>query len=366
MLSRGIHAGANVLHRTSTDHPTEKVKHVNGEGHHCHLHHQHTSQQEMAQVIGKRDKDADHEDNRHAEAAVFYLEAVSHLHLEDDLAVLHHIQAHPGATGSLGADIRHFRHKRDKLYDTIGNIDGMVRIMSVIDSDLSTRACVTPVMQRAMDERIFSPFSMTTATIDAALHLLLIVAFRLGPAAAIFHLEEQTFHPHWYLVWILLCWLSLIHFAAKEIRLGIIRYALSPRLFWGQLFTFWNQISITPIFMVAYCTILVNHHIRQRLVALRGGGVPEGAASDGDEDNEESIPFNLRVIVAFTTPFLWLRVLGHIKTWNEQLATFILASVHIIEDIKFVSVFLLLVCTLYVDPPRCHVFVCPNARFSDI
>ena len=145
-----------------------------------------------------------------------------------------------------------------------------------------------------------------------------------------FHLEEKAFHPHWYMVWSMLCWLCLLHFAAKEIRLGIVRYALSPRLFWGQFFTFWNQVDIIPIFMVAYCTMAVNQHLRQRLAE-------GGTQADDVNPGTEAIPFHLRVAVAFTTPFLWLRILGHGKTWNEQLATFILSTVGILEDIKFVS-----------------------------
>ena len=272
---------------------------------------------------------------KYAEAGVYYLERISSLNVQDDLHVLHHIQMARGqlsgasATDMInGSDLRHFRKKRDRLYDTIGSICGMIRILCVLDTTLVTRATMTPVVQRALDKRIFSPFAMTIAVIDGIIHVLLILAFRLGPARAMFHLNphDGSFRPFQYLFANMLLFACVFHFIVKEIQLSFAKYNLSPRLFWSDFFTFWNLIDVIPLFFVAFCAIAVDLHLRWR--ALDESCV------------DSSIPFYLRVAVAISTPFLWLRVLGHLKMWNKQLATFILCSVEIMKDIKWVSAFL--------------------------
>lgn len=117
--------------------------------------------------------------------------------------------------------------------------------------------------------------------------------------------------------------MCVLHFLAKELQLSFAKYSYSPTLFWSDFFTFWNLVDIIPLFFVTFCSIAVDIHLRLR-------------ALDG-ESNDSSIPFYLRVAVATTTPFLWLRVLGHLKMWNKQLATFVLCSVEIMKDIKWVS-----------------------------
>ena len=249
-----------------------------------------------------------------AEAGVYYLESISSLNVQDDLHVLHHIQMARGqlsganATEMInGSDLRHFRKKRDGLYDTIGSICGLIRILCVLDPSLVTRATMTPVVQRALDKRIFSPFAMTIAVIDGVIHVLLILAFRLGPAPAMFHLNplDGSFRPFQYLFANMLLFACVFHFIVKEIQLSFAKYNLSPQLFWSDFFTFWNLIDVIPLFFVAFCAIAVDLHLRWRAF---------------DESCVDStIPFYLRVAVAISTPFLWLRVLGHLKMWNKQL-----------------------------------------------
>ena len=249
-----------------------------------------------------------------AEAGVYYLESISSLNVQDDLHVLHHIQMARGQLSGANAteminrsDLRHFRKKRDGLYDTIGSICGLIRILCVLDPSLVTRATMTPVVQRALDKRIFSPFAMTIAVIDGIIHVLLILAFRLGPAPAMFHLNplDGSFRPFQYLFANMLLFACVFHFIVKEIQLSFAKYNLSPQLFWSDFFTFWNLIDVIPLFFVAFCAIAVDLHLRWRAF---------------DESCVDStIPFYLRVAVAISTPFLWLRVLGHLKMWNKQL-----------------------------------------------
>jgi len=75
--------------------------------------------------------------------------------------------------------------------------------------------------------------------------------------------------------------------------------------------------------MVTFCLIAVDRTIRHR------------ALVEHDPSEYGTIPFYLRVAISLTTPFLWLRVLSHIKMQNKQLATFILCTVEIMKDIKW-------------------------------
>lgn len=297
---------------------------------------------------------------KYAEAGVYYLESISSLNVQDDLHVLHHIQMARGqlsganATEMInGSDLRHFRKKRDALYDTIGSICGLIRILCVLDTSLVTRATMTPVVQRALDKRIFSPFAMTIAVIDGIIHFLLILSFRLGPAPAMFHLNplDEIFRPFQYLFANMLLFACVFHFIVKEIQLSFAKYSLSPRLFWSDFFTFWNLIDVIPLFFVAFCAVAVDLHLRWRAL---------------DESCVDStIPFYLRVAVATTTPFLWLRVLGHLKMWNKQLATFILCSVEIMKDIKWFMLVLLIAMSSFAQMFVSLTFEPMEANSSD-
>ena len=66
-----------------------------------------------------------------AESAVFYLEQVSSLNIQDDLYVFHHMQMHRDLTGGGMADmistgdVRHFETRRNQLFDAVGDAKGV-------------------------------------------------------------------------------------------------------------------------------------------------------------------------------------------------------------------------------------------------
>lgn len=66
-------------------------------------------------------------------------------------------------------------------------------------------------------------------------------------------------------------------------------------------------------------------------------------------NDETGIPFRLRIAIALTTPLLWLRILGHIKMFNKQLATFILCSQEILNDIKWFLLVLLITISSFAQ-----------------
>ena len=265
-----------------------------------------------------------------AESVIFYLERVSCLNIQDDLTVFHHVQMTRQVTRSSSGfadmistgDLHHFRVHRDELFDAVGALKGLVRRICVLDDDLVKRAAATSVIRRLLDRVMFSPFATIQALMDGINHILLMLSFRMGPAAALFHLaaDDLGFRPHRYLISTAILCMSVSYFGTKTVHAMIAKYALSQNLFWNDALSFWNIVDTLPLVMVLLCSVAVDSALRMNMNSDMEGNV---------------IPFYLRSAVAITTPFLWLRILAFVKVRNKQLATFILCSIEIIRDIKW-------------------------------
>ncbi|KAL9180558.1 hypothetical protein ACHAXT_011011 [Thalassiosira profunda] len=264
-----------------------------------------------------------------AEAAIFYLERVSELNIQDDLFVFHHLQmeaavAQGGEVADMisTGDVHHFQMHRNSLFDAVGGLNGLIRRISVLEDDLVKRAAATQVVRRLLDKIMFSPFATLAALFDGINHLLLIICFRVGPAPALFHLakNDSTFATQQYLISSATLMSSVAYFGTKSVHQNMAKYALSENLFWSDLWTFWSFLDIFPLMMVLFCSVAVDFVLYQR-----------ARADVGDSD----IPFLLRTAIAITTPFLWLRIMAFVKVRNKQLATFILCTVEIMKDIKW-------------------------------
>lgn len=268
-----------------------------------------------------------------AESVIFYLERVSALNIQDDLSVFHHVQMTQQVTRRSSGfadmvsagDLRHFKRHRDELFDAIGiglGSKGLIRRICVLDDDLVKRAAATSVIRRLLDRVMFSPFATIQALMDGINHVILMLSFRLGPAAALMHLSvhDREFNPHVYLFFTSTLMLSISYFGTKAIHARISKYNLSRNLFWNDALSFWSLLDWCPLIMVQFSAVAVDTVLRNK-------------ANSDVEDT--TIPFYLRSAVAITTPFLWLRILAFIKVRNKQLATFILCSVEILKDIKW-------------------------------
>ncbi len=232
-----------------------------------------------------------------AEGAIFYLEQVSELNIQDDLYVFHHVQMHQEVTQSESGgmadmistgDVHHFEKHRDELFDAVGSLNGLVRRICVLEDDLVKRAAATPVIRRLLDKIMFSPFATLAALFDGINHFLLMISFRLGPAPALFHLSamDVSFQPQRYLVASATLMASVAYFGTKAVHTGLAKHALSENLFWSDLFTFWNLLDIVPVIMVLLCSIAVDIVLRKRAYS--------------EVDNSE-VPFFLRTLIAITT-----------------------------------------------------------------
>lgn len=158
-----------------------------------------------------------------AEAAIFYFERVSTLNISDDMFVFHHLAVADGdglADKISNSDADHFRQNRNALFDKIGNLNGLIRRVCVLGEGLVKRAAATTVIRRKLDKVMFSPFAVVSALFDLINHVLLIIAFRQGPATALFCLSGygESFRPRQYLVGSVLLAYCITYFGTKAIH----------------------------------------------------------------------------------------------------------------------------------------------------
>jgi len=258
-----------------------------------------------------------------AEAVIFYLEQVSNLDDADSTRIIMR-----GGDGTI-------REKRKTLYDGISNVEGLIRSLVVLDSELLKRAAVSRVIQRTLDQKIFSPFALTSALFDGIFHVMFIAAFRLGPAEGMFHLSasDASFRPQQYLVASVVLIGCISYFLRKRGHLAMSKKFAKPDSS-SSVLSRWDLFQVGTLFLAAYCTLAVDWNLRRR-------------ARDNVADTE--IPFHLRSLVALTTPLLWFRILGHSKMFNKQLATFILCSVEILRDIKWFMLVLMIIIASFAQ-----------------
>ena len=267
-----------------------------------------------------------------AECAVFYLERISNLSVIDDSSNISGAASRTGA-----ATAASMVEKRTQLWDKISNLEGIIRSLCALESDLLKRAAVTRVVQRALDRKIFSPFALTAALFDGVFHLLFIAAFRLGPSEAMFHFSshDTLFSAQQYLMSSIVLIAAIGYFTRQKIHLIKTKKFTREETIKAKLLNPWSLLTeILPILLASYCIVAIDWHLRWRSKL---------------QIDDSSIPFYLRSAVALTTPLLWFRVLGHLKMFNKQLATFILCSVEIMRDIKWFMLVLMIAMSSFAQ-----------------
>ena len=276
--------------------------------------------------------DQENHDIDPAECAVFYLERISNLSIIDDSSNMSGTASRAGA-GTAAS----MAEKRTQLYDSISNLEGIIRSLCALENDLLKRAAVTRVVQRALDRKIFSPFALTAALFDGVFHLLFIAAFRLGPAEAMFHFssEDAFFPAQQYLFSSIVLIAAIGYFTRQKIHLIKTKKFTREETIKAKILNPWSFLTeILPIMLSSYCIIVIDWHLRLRSKL---------------HIDDSSIPFSLRSAVALTTPLLWFRVLGHLKMFNKPLATFVLCSVEIMRDIKWFMLVLIIIIASFAQ-----------------
>ena len=276
--------------------------------------------------------DQENHDIDPAECAVFYLERISNLSIIDDNSNMSGTASRAGA-----ATAASMAEKRTQLYDGISNLEGIIRSLCALENNLLKRAAVTRVVQRALDRKIFSPFALTAALFDGIFHLLFIAAFRLGPAEGMFHISvhDTLFPAQQYLFSSIVLIAAIGYFTRQKIHLIKTKKFTREETIKAKLLNPWSLLTeVLPIVLASYCIIAIDWHLRWRSKL---------------HIEDSSIPFHLRSAVALTTPLLWFRVLGHLKMFNHQLATFVLCSVEIMRDIKWFMLVLIIIIASFAQ-----------------
>ena len=276
--------------------------------------------------------DQENHDIDPAECAVFYLERISILSIIDDSSNMSGAVSRAGA-----ATAASMIEMRTHLYDSISNLEGIIRSLCALENNLLKRVAVTRVVQRALDRKIFSPFALTAALFDGVFHLLFIATFRLGPAEAMFHFAagDACFPVQQYLLSSIVLIASIGYFTRQKIHLIKTKKFTREETIKAKILNPWSFLTeILPILLASYCIIVIDWHLRWRSKL---------------HIDDSSISFSLRSAVALTTPLLWVRVLGHLKMFNKPLATFVLCSVEIMRDIKWFMLVLIIIIASFAQ-----------------
>lgn len=262
-----------------------------------------------------------------SEGAVYYLEQVSAVR-PDDLRSedSNHETKRRGSFHKISAEeLEVFQEKRDTLFQAIGNLDGFLPSLVLLDEKLVDRAAVSSVVQVLLRKHISSPFATAVAFFDVLYSILLIASFRAFAAEPMFHLmpNVQTFSPRRDLYSSMLFSTCIVYFSFRIHSQELGKWQMSRRMFWSELLSFWNLAQSAPVVMAWIVALVVSWSLRVHFVHTV------------KSVNEVGVPDSLRIAVAVTTGALWLKLLAHLKMINKQLATFVLCVTEIMRDIKW-------------------------------
>lgn len=140
--------------------------------------------------------------------------------------------------------------------------------------------------------------------------------------------------------------MGIFYFIISEIGKFVSLFLLSKHSR-NYILSFWNLIDVLAVLLAAVSSVTMRWRFHE----------------NGIEDDK-----TLRVLLAITTGFLWLRVLNFLKAINMQLATFVLAILQITKDIFW---FCVIILTLVVSFAQMFFTVlappaCATGNFSDI
>ena len=148
-------------------------------------------------------------------------------------------------------------------------------------------------------------FAILVVFFDAIFLAGLIISFRISTLE---YLDNST--PDLVLKWIFVTNACIFYLLIRELGKSFSLSMFTGRTFFmEQFWSFWNFVDFFSILMALGSTIGMRVSF-----------------SNKSENGEHKY---LRVCLALTIGFLWLRVLGLAKTVNVQLATFVLAIIQV-------------------------------------
>jgi hypothetical protein len=194
----------------------------------------------------------------------------------------------------------------DELYQEVAALQDFVPSLLSLGEKEVEDVATTVLVRRVLDRIIARPFTLTVIFCDALFLAILICSYR--GAVNRFLIGSP---PGDVLVYIYVANAGIFYFIIREIGKAVSLCMITRRAriyFWS----FWNVTDLLATILPLVST-----------VAIRMMFISRKTPTNVDYSNA------LRILLAVTTGFLWLRVLNFLKGINRQLATFVLAILQV-------------------------------------
>jgi hypothetical protein len=192
----------------------------------------------------------------------------------------------------------------DELYQEVAALQDFVPSLLSLGEKEVEDVATTVLVRRVLDRIIARPFTVTVVFCDGLFLAILIYSYR--GAVNRFLIGSP---PGDVLVYIYVANAGIFYFIIREIGKAVSLCMITRRAriyFWS----FWNVTDLLATILPLVST-----------VAIRATFISRKTSVDYSDA--------LRILLAVTTGFLWLRVLNFLKGINRQLATFVLAILQV-------------------------------------
>mmetsp|Transcript_9060 Transcript_9060/g.20330 ORF Transcript_9060/g.20330 Transcript_9060/m.20330 type:complete len:910 (-) Transcript_9060:557-3286(-) len=209
-------------------------------------------------------------------------------------------------------EVGSFVMRRKRVFDAVAGLEGLVPSMLALNAQAVERAASTRVITYVLDTAVKDPVSLGFMLFDLILEIILVLSYRIfvdgenlvGDVVRGCGLMSLTIS---------------VYFLLREGLTAISMISASRTMFNKFLRDFWtiNDILSMSLTMIS--------------CACKISGI------------------NAPALFAFTIGFLWLKVLGTLKTLNMYLATLVLALVEIVKDARWFLLIMGLCIIMFAD-----------------
>jgi hypothetical protein len=207
-------------------------------------------------------------------------------------------------TGSRNKSLTIVADEPDELYQEVAGLQDFVPSLLSLGEKEVEDVATTVLVRRVLDLIISRPFTVTVVFCDALFLAILIYGYR----GAVDRLVIGS-PPGDVLVFIYVANTGIFYFIIRELGKAVSLCMITRRArlyFWS----FWNVTDLLATILPLVSTVAIRSMFMSRKTNV---------------DNSDA----LRILLAVTTGFIWLRVLNFLKGINRQLATFVLAILQV-------------------------------------
>lgn len=252
-----------------------------------------------------------------SQRSIDYLELVSETSFNDFLPELAVSSVYDSTDEEKDSpEVEEYRHLKTETFNAVGDMNELVLSLFAVESAEMERATSTKILWHIIQYLLQRRFIIGIVMIDFVLHLTLMLSFRADVIDTAgendFEFESKTAAPAVSAI--------TVFFVSRKVSEGMALFSLSKTVFRHYMCDFWNLFDALSIFLL----IVAN--------SLNASGA----------DIHPS--FN-----AFVLSLLWLKILSFLKAVNKQMATFILACLQILIDIRYFIVVLLVFIMMFGD-----------------